>query len=55
MSSIKCLKVGLIGCPKISVSNYQSALSNIPEEQRSHLLFTDLYDTDHEESLTLVN
>jgi len=31
------LKVGQTGCPETSVSNYQSTLSNIPEERRSHL------------------
>jgi len=26
--------MGLIGCPETSVTNYQSTLRNIPEEQR---------------------
>jgi len=26
------LKMGLISCPKMSVTNYQSTLHNIPEE-----------------------
>jgi hypothetical protein len=30
-------KMGLIGCPKISLTNYQSTLCNIWEERRSHL------------------
>ena len=30
-------KMELIGCPKMSVTNYQSVLHNIPEEWRSHL------------------
>jgi hypothetical protein len=30
------LKMEPIGCPETSVSNYQSTLRNIPEEQRSH-------------------
>jgi len=31
------LKMGPIGCPEMSVCNYQSTLRNIPEEQTSHL------------------
>jgi hypothetical protein len=31
------LKMGPIGCPETSVSNYQSTLCNIPEERRSYL------------------
>ena len=30
---------GPIGCPETSVANYQSALRNIPEERRFHLLY----------------
>jgi len=30
------LKVRSIGCPKTSVTNYQTMLCNIPEEQRPH-------------------
>jgi hypothetical protein len=52
--SARPLKAGLIGCPKTLVSNCQSALYNIPEEQRPHLLFTDLYDADREACLALV-
>jgi hypothetical protein len=31
------LKMGPIGCPKLSVKNYHSLLHNTPEECRSHL------------------
>ena len=31
------LNMGPTGCPETSVTNYQSTLSNIPEERRSHL------------------
>jgi hypothetical protein len=31
------LKMGLIGCPKTSVTIYQSRLYNIPGEQRPHI------------------
>jgi len=31
------LKMGITGSPETSVTNYQSTLSNIPEEQRPHL------------------
>jgi hypothetical protein len=31
------LKMGQIGCPETSVTNYQSTLRNIPEERRTHL------------------
>ena len=31
------LKMGLIGCPKMSVLNYHSSLRKILEERRSHL------------------
>ena len=34
-STAQLLKMGLISCPKMSVTNYQSTLLNIPEEQRS--------------------
>jgi hypothetical protein len=44
------LKTGLISCTKISVTNYQSMLHNIPEQQRPqyfsilkyHIQYTDL-------------
>jgi hypothetical protein len=29
--------MGLIDCPKLLVTNYQSTVCNIPEESRSHL------------------
>jgi hypothetical protein len=31
--------MGLIGCPTMLVSNYQSMLHNIPEERRSHRIY----------------
>jgi hypothetical protein len=31
-------KIGLIGCPRTSVTNYQSMLYNIPEEQSSYFI-----------------
>ena len=31
------LKMGPLGCPEMSVQNYQSAMCNISEEGRSHL------------------
>jgi hypothetical protein len=31
------MKMGPTGCPKMLVTNYQSMLCNIPEEQKSHL------------------
>jgi hypothetical protein len=31
------LKMGLMGCPEALVTNYQSALHDIPEEQRPAL------------------
>jgi len=31
------LRVGLIGCPETSVTNYQYGLRNIPEVRSSHL------------------
>jgi len=31
------LKMGIIGIPETSVTNYQSTLSNIPEQHRPHL------------------
>ena len=33
---LECFKMGSIGCPEMSVINYQSMLRNIPEEPRSH-------------------
>ena len=35
--SVWPFKMGPIGCPEMSVTNYHSTLHNIPEEQRSHL------------------
>jgi hypothetical protein len=32
------LKVGLMDCPKMSVMNYHSVLSNIPQERRSYII-----------------
>jgi hypothetical protein len=31
------LKIGLMGCPEALVTNYQSALHDIPEDQRHAL------------------
>jgi hypothetical protein len=31
------LKMGSIGCPETSVTNYRCTLRDIPEERRSHL------------------
>jgi hypothetical protein len=33
--SIRPLKMWPIGCPETSVTNYQSALRNIPEERKT--------------------
>jgi len=33
------LKIGPIGCPAASVTNYQSTLRNVPKERRPHLHF----------------
>jgi hypothetical protein len=33
------LKLGLIGCPKMSVQNYHSTLCSISEEHRSHMIW----------------
>ena len=38
VSTLWPLQIGPTGCPKTSVTNYQSTLRNIPEERRSQLL-----------------
>lgn len=37
LGSYTLQKMGPKGCPEMSVTNYQSTLNNIPEEQRPHL------------------
>ena len=36
-SRIEQLKMGLIGCPETSVTNYKFTLCNIPEDRSPHL------------------